>query len=125
VFDHFVWSVLVVPTAVVVVAAVLADRLPPSAGVTAFAWSAAATAAASLVTVGAFTIKAAGEVPGIAARFGTHQIVDWRHGGGIRANMELTRGRIGRGSWRVSVSLCTSGVARSAGKVVGQGGRSP
>ncbi|GAA2117702.1 M48 family metalloprotease [Actinomadura napierensis] len=72
-FDHFVWSVLVIPAAVVVIAALLADRLPPAAGVVALAWSAAVAAVAAFVSLGTFTVKAAGEVPWIAARFGLSQ----------------------------------------------------
>ncbi|GAA0229604.1 M48 family metalloprotease [Actinomadura nitritigenes] len=72
-FDHFVWSVLVIPAAVMGMAALLADRLPPAAGVAALTWSAAVAAVAALVSLGAFTVKAAGEVPWVAARFGLSQ----------------------------------------------------
>ncbi|MFC5751014.1 M56 family metallopeptidase [Actinomadura rugatobispora] len=61
---------LVAPALVVVVVSVPADRVRPAAGVTALAWSAAAAAVATLVNLGAFTVKAAAEVPGVAHRFG-------------------------------------------------------
>ncbi|MEU8364056.1 M56 family metallopeptidase [Nonomuraea sp. NPDC048882] len=69
-FDHFVWSVVAVPVALVVVIALLADRLPPARAAKVLAWSAAGTALASVLNVAAFTVVAAAEIPVIAGYFG-------------------------------------------------------
>ncbi|WP_030166449.1 M56 family metallopeptidase [Spirillospora albida] len=69
-FDHFVWSVLVVPLLVVAAAALLADRLTPAAGASALAWSAAGAALAGTVNLAAFTVAAAVQIPAVAERFG-------------------------------------------------------
>ncbi|MBW8487481.1 M56 family metallopeptidase [Actinomadura parmotrematis] len=69
-FDHFVWSVLVVPVLLVGTAALPARRLAPATGAAALAWSAFATALAAVAVLAAFTVAAAAEVPAVAARFG-------------------------------------------------------
>ncbi|MET7418950.1 M56 family metallopeptidase [Dactylosporangium sp. NPDC005555] len=65
-FDHFVWSVVVVPPLVVLVVRLLADRLPPSTAARAVAWSAAVVAAASTVNLLLFAMKAVAQVPAVA-----------------------------------------------------------
>lgn len=75
-FDHFVWSVALVPVLVVVLTVPLANRLAPSVGARALAWSAVAAAGASLVNLGAFTAKAFAEIPAVAGWFGwSHRVV--------------------------------------------------
>ncbi|MEV4074831.1 M56 family metallopeptidase [Nonomuraea fuscirosea] len=69
-FDHFVWSVVAAPVALVVVIALLADRLPPAPAARVLAWSAAGTALASVLNVAAFAVKAAAEIPAVAGYFG-------------------------------------------------------
>lgn len=68
-FDHFVWSVLVVPLVVVALTALLGERLPPAPAAVVLAWSAAGAALAGLVNLAAFTVKAAAEVPVVAGFF--------------------------------------------------------
>ena len=69
-FDHFLWSVVVVPLLLVVVVRLLVDRLPPGAAAVALAWSAAVAAAASLANLAVFTVKATAEVPAVGRLFG-------------------------------------------------------
>ncbi|GGM40364.1 M56 family metallopeptidase [Dactylosporangium sucinum] len=69
-FDHFVWSVLVVPPLVVVAVRLLADRLPPGRAAAVIAWSAAVTATASTANLALFTVAALAEVPAVAAVLG-------------------------------------------------------
>ncbi|MGI5176587.1 M56 family metallopeptidase [Dactylosporangium sp. CA-152071] len=65
-FDHFVWSVLVVPPLILLVVRLLADRLPPAGAARAVAWSAAVVAAASTVNLLLFALKALAQVPAVA-----------------------------------------------------------
>lgn len=69
-FDHFVWSVLVVPALVSIAVRLLADRLPPGRAAHAVAWSAAVTAAASLVNLALFALKALAQIPAVGDVFG-------------------------------------------------------
>ncbi|WP_144122659.1 M56 family metallopeptidase [Catellatospora sichuanensis] len=69
-FDHFVWSVLIVPVLVSIAVRLLADRLPPGRAARAVAWSAAATAAACIANLLVFTLKAVAQVPAVASWFG-------------------------------------------------------
>jgi hypothetical protein len=61
--DHFFWSVVVVPPLVVLAVRWLADRLAPSAGARAVAWSALAVAAASTFNLVLFALHAVAEIP--------------------------------------------------------------
>jgi Zn-dependent protease with chaperone function len=70
VFDHFVWSVVVVPPLVVLVVRLLADRLPPATAARAVAWSAAVVAAASTVNLLLFALKAVAQIPAVGRTFG-------------------------------------------------------
>ncbi|UGQ13463.1 M56 family metallopeptidase [Yinghuangia sp. ASG 101] len=75
-FDHFAWSVAVVPVLVVVLTLPLARRLSPSVGAAVLAWSAVVAACASLVNLGLFAVKAVAEIPAVAERFGwSHRVV--------------------------------------------------
>ncbi|MFF5228216.1 M56 family metallopeptidase [Dactylosporangium sp. NPDC000521] len=69
-FDHFVWSVVVVPPLVLLVVRLLADRLPPAGAARVIAWSAAVVAAASTVNLLLFALKAVAQVPVVAGVFG-------------------------------------------------------
>ncbi|MEV0128744.1 M56 family metallopeptidase [Dactylosporangium sp. NPDC050688] len=69
-FDHFVWSVVVVPPLVVLVVRLIADRLPPATAARAVAWSAAVVAGASTVNLLLFAMKAAAQVPTVGHAFG-------------------------------------------------------
>ncbi|GIG93013.1 M56 family metallopeptidase [Plantactinospora endophytica] len=69
-FDHFVWSVVVVPPLIVLAVRLLADRFAPSAAATIMAWSAAAAGAASMTNLAVFALKAIAEVPAVGAMFG-------------------------------------------------------
>ncbi|MEV4414926.1 M48 family metalloprotease [Catellatospora sp. NPDC049609] len=69
-FDHFVWSVLVVPALISITVRLLADRLPPGRAARTVAWSAAATAAASIANLVVFTLKALAQTPVAGALFG-------------------------------------------------------
>ena len=62
-FDHFVWSVVICPVLVVVAIRYLADRLRPEAAAIFLVTSLSAAAAASLVTLTAFAVKAFAELP--------------------------------------------------------------
>nr|BFE70552.1 hypothetical protein GCM10020092_038530 [Actinoplanes digitatis] len=62
-FDHFVWSVVICPVLVVVAIRYLADRLRPEIAATVLATSLTAAAAACLVTLAAFAVKALAELP--------------------------------------------------------------
>ncbi|MBG0568837.1 M56 family metallopeptidase [Actinoplanes aureus] len=62
-FDHFIWEVVVCPAAIAVTARYLADRMRPQAALTFLVAAIAAAAAACLVTLIAFALKAAAELP--------------------------------------------------------------
>lgn len=68
-FDHFVWSVLVVPMMFLSATHLLADRLRPDLAVRVFAWSTVATGSAAAITLVSFALKAFAELP-VIARFG-------------------------------------------------------
>lgn len=72
-FDHFVWSVIVVPLLVVGAGHLLADRFRPDLAARAFAWTTAAAGLAAAVNLVSFALKALAEVPGVAALGG------WSH----------------------------------------------
>ncbi|MEU8075085.1 M56 family metallopeptidase [Catellatospora citrea] len=69
-FDHFVWSVIVAPALVSIAIRLTADRLPPGRAAHAVAWSAGATAAASIADLAVFTVKAVAQLPAVGALFG-------------------------------------------------------
>lgn len=69
-FDHFLVSVVVVPPLFVAVVWLLAHKLSPSLAARVLAWSAAAAAAASLVNLAVFALKAAAEIPAVGQAFG-------------------------------------------------------
>ncbi|RLK53916.1 M56 family metallopeptidase [Actinokineospora cianjurensis] len=66
VFDHFAWSVVATPLLVLVVSWLLVDRLRPDLAARVFAASAIAAAAASVVNLTAFALKALAELPVVA-----------------------------------------------------------
>ncbi|MEU4422458.1 M56 family metallopeptidase [Actinoplanes sp. NPDC024001] len=65
--DHFIWEVVVCPAVIAVAARYLADRLRPAAALTFLVTAIAAAAAGCLVTLTAFTLKAAAELPATGA----------------------------------------------------------
>lgn len=65
-FDHFVWSVVVVPLVVVAIAYLLVDRLRPDLAARVFAWSTVAAGVAAAVSLVSFALKALAEVPAVA-----------------------------------------------------------
>jgi Zn-dependent protease with chaperone function len=67
-FDHFVWSVLVVPALTATVALIAADRMPPGRAAAVLAWSAAGAAAASTANLALFAVTALARIP-IAGRW--------------------------------------------------------
>jgi Zn-dependent protease with chaperone function len=69
-FDHFLVSVVVVPPVLLVLVRLLADRLSPRVAAPVVAWSAAGAAAASLINLLVFALKAVAEVPAVARWFG-------------------------------------------------------
>ncbi len=75
-FDHFVWSVIVVPLLVVGAGHLLADRFRPDLAARAFALTTAAAGLAAAANLVTFGLKALAEVPGIAAFGGwSHEFV--------------------------------------------------
>ncbi|MDI6099520.1 M48 family metalloprotease [Actinoplanes sp. NEAU-A12] len=66
-FDHFIWEVVICPLLVAAAIRYLADRLRPDAAATFLVTALAAAAAACLVTVTAFAVKALAELPAIAS----------------------------------------------------------
>jgi Zn-dependent protease with chaperone function len=69
-FDHFLVSVVVVPPVLLVLVRLLADRLSPRVAAPVVAWSAAGAAAASLINLLVFALKAVAELPPVARWFG-------------------------------------------------------
>ncbi|MBE1489497.1 M56 family metallopeptidase [Plantactinospora soyae] len=69
-FDHFVWSVVVVPPLIVLAMRLLADRLPPSGAAVTMAWSAVAVGVASMTNLTVFALKAIAEIPAVGRTFG-------------------------------------------------------
>ncbi|WP_329100555.1 M56 family metallopeptidase [Micromonospora sp. NBC_01699] len=69
-FDHFVWSVVVVPPLIVLAMRLLADRLPPSIAAVTLAWSAAVVGAASMTNLAVFALVAVAEVPAVGRTVG-------------------------------------------------------
>ncbi|MEV0396780.1 M56 family metallopeptidase [Polymorphospora rubra] len=67
-FDHWVMAVVVGPFAGMVVVRLLAERLRPGDAAVVFAWSAVMLAASSTVSLFVFALKAAAELPSVAAR---------------------------------------------------------
>lgn len=75
-FDHFVWSVLVVPLLVLVAGHLLVDRLRPDLAARAFAWTTAVAGLAAGVNLVSFALKAVAELPAVAALGGwSHEVV--------------------------------------------------
>ncbi|MBL7259843.1 M56 family metallopeptidase [Paractinoplanes lichenicola] len=69
-FDHFVVSVLVCPVLLALAVRWLADRLRPEAAVTVLVVSIVTAAAACLVSLSAFALKAVAELHPVAVRLG-------------------------------------------------------
>lgn len=69
-FDHFLWSVVIVPPVFVAVVRLIAGRLAPSLAARVLAWSAATAAVASMANLTVFALKAAAEVPVVGRTFG-------------------------------------------------------
>jgi Zn-dependent protease with chaperone function len=70
VFDHFLWSVVVVPPLAVLVVRLLADRLAPARAASVIAWSAAIVALTSTVNLLLLAAHALAQVPAIGHLFG-------------------------------------------------------
>lgn len=68
-FDHFVWSVLVVPMLVTVAGHVLSGRLRPDLGVRVFAWATCGAGMSAAATLLSFAVKAISELS-VVARLG-------------------------------------------------------
>ncbi|GAA3776432.1 M48 family metalloprotease [Plantactinospora mayteni] len=69
-FDHFVWSVVVVPPLMVVATRLLVDRLAPSLAAVILVWSAVTAAVASVVNLVVFALKAVAELPAVGRALG-------------------------------------------------------
>ncbi|MBU2667983.1 M56 family metallopeptidase [Actinoplanes bogorensis] len=69
-FDHFAWSVLLVPALTVAVALLASDFMPPRRAAAVLAWSAAGAAAASTANLVLFAVKALAELPAAGRVFG-------------------------------------------------------
>lgn len=72
-FDHFAWSVLVVPLLVLAAAHLVADRLRPDPAARVFAWTTFAVGVSAGVNLLSFALKAPAELPVIATLGG------WSH----------------------------------------------
>jgi Zn-dependent protease with chaperone function len=69
-FDHFLWSVVVVPPLAVIVVRLLADRLAPARAASVVAWSAATVAATSMINLLLLAAHALAQVPAVGRLFG-------------------------------------------------------
>ncbi len=69
-FDHFIWSVVVCPVLVAVAVRFLADRMRPDTSVLFSVASLAVTAAAGVLNLAAFAVKALAELPFVAGPLG-------------------------------------------------------
>src|SRR5689334_11089592 len=69
-FDHFLWSVLVVPPLAVLVVRLLADRLAPARAASVIAWSAVTVAASSTINLLLLAAHALAQVPAAGRLFG-------------------------------------------------------
>ncbi|GLY02496.1 M48 family metalloprotease [Actinoplanes sp. NBRC 101535] len=69
-FDHFVWSVLVVPPMIVVVVRLVVDRLAPGRAAVAVVWSAVTVAVASTINLVLLSAHALAEIPAVGRGFG-------------------------------------------------------
>jgi Zn-dependent protease with chaperone function len=69
-FDHFIWSVVVCPVLVAVAVWLLADRMRPDTSVIFSVSSIAVTAAACVINLAAFAVKALAELPFVAGPLG-------------------------------------------------------
>ncbi|MEV6346797.1 M48 family metalloprotease [Actinoplanes sp. NPDC051851] len=69
-FDHFLWSVIVVPPLVVLAVRLVADRLPPARAAVVIAWSAATVAITSTVNLFLLAAHALAQVPAVGHLFG-------------------------------------------------------
>ncbi|GIF04889.1 M48 family metalloprotease [Actinoplanes siamensis] len=69
-FDHFVWSVVVVPPLAVIVVRLLADRLAPGRAASVIAWTAVTVAVTSTVNLLLLAAHALAQVPAIGRLFG-------------------------------------------------------
>ncbi|HEX6351533.1 M48 family metalloprotease [Actinophytocola sp.] len=75
-FDHFVWSVVVVPVLVLAAGHLLVDRLRPDLAARAFAWATAIAGIAAGVNLFSFALKALAEIPAVARMGGwSHETV--------------------------------------------------
>ncbi|KUL40506.1 M56 family metallopeptidase [Actinoplanes awajinensis] len=69
-FDHFLWSVVVVPPLAVLVVRLLADRLAPGRAASVIAWSAVTVAATSTINLFLLAAHALAQVPAVGRLFG-------------------------------------------------------
>ncbi|BCJ39653.1 peptidase M48 [Actinoplanes ianthinogenes] len=69
-FDHFLWSVVVVPPLAVLVVRLLADRLAPARAASVVAWSAVTVAATSTINLLLLSAHALAQVPAIGRLLG-------------------------------------------------------
>ncbi|AEV85322.1 peptidase M48 [Actinoplanes sp. SE50] len=69
-FDHFLWSVVVVPPLAVLVVRLLDDRIAPARAAAVIAWSAVTVAVTSMLNLLLLAAHALAQVPAIGRRFG-------------------------------------------------------
>ncbi|GAA4608779.1 Zn-dependent protease with chaperone function [Actinoplanes octamycinicus] len=69
-FDHFLWSVVVVPPLAVLVVRLLADRLAPGRAASVVAWSAVTVAATSTINLLLLAAHALAQVPAVGRLLG-------------------------------------------------------
>ncbi|BCY10512.1 M56 family metallopeptidase [Actinoplanes sp. L3-i22] len=69
-FDHFLWSVVIVPPLAVIVARLLADRLAPGRAAAVVAWSAVTVAVTSTINLLLLSAHALAQVPAVGRLFG-------------------------------------------------------
>jgi Zn-dependent protease with chaperone function len=65
-FDHFAWSVVVVPLLVLAAGHLLVDRLRPDLAVRVFAWTTFAVGVSAALNLASFAVKALAEIPAVA-----------------------------------------------------------
>jgi Zn-dependent protease with chaperone function len=69
-FDHFLWSVVIVPPLAVIVVRLLADRLAPGRAASVVAWSAVTVAVTSTINLLLLSAHALAQVPAVGRLFG-------------------------------------------------------
>jgi hypothetical protein len=65
-FDHFEWSVVIVPLVVLAVGHLLVDRFRPDLAVRVFAWTTVVVGGAAAVNLASFAVQALAEIPTVA-----------------------------------------------------------